>query len=83
MMIGMMKRKRMRTNVILLSGSCLVSLVWEGDGQKKRIMIGAEIAVRGRVWKMVTMMKGSTVAGRGKLGMWMGNVVVFGLLGGG
>lgn len=65
--IGMMKR--MRINVVTLSGSCQVSPVLEGSGKKKMMMIDVEIAVGGRVWKMSTMMKASTVAGGGKLGM--------------
>lgn len=66
--IGMVKR--MRISVVTLSGSGQVSPVLEGSGKKKKkMMIDVEIAVRGRVWKMSTMMKASTVAGGGKFGM--------------
>lgn len=64
--IGMMKRMRM--NVVTLSGSCQVRPVLEGSGKKKK-MIYVEIAVRGRVWKMSTTAKQSTVDGGGKIGM--------------
>ena len=67
--IGMVKR--MRINVVTLSGSGQVSRVLEGSGKKKKKMkmIDVEIAVRGRVWKMNTMMKAGTVADGGKFGM--------------
>ena len=67
--IGMVKR--MRINVVTLSGSGQVSRVLEGSGKKKKKMkmIDVEIAVGGRVWKMSTMMKAGTVADGGKFGM--------------